>query len=238
MDVTGSDTKIYVSTMFDDIASRYDFLNHLLSFGIDRSWRRKSIRTISEIIHNPSRILDVATGTGDLAIAALDLNPVHITGIDVSEKMLGEGREKIRKLSLQEKINLTEGDSQKIEFGNDTFDVVMVAFGVRNFTDPLRGLSEMNRVLRKGGVIMVLEFSRPSGALFKQLYQFYFLKILPMIGKLFSGNEYAYTYLPESVMKFPDNEQFIALLGEAGFKSVKQKKLTGGIASIYTGLKF
>jgi demethylmenaquinone methyltransferase/2-methoxy-6-polyprenyl-1,4-benzoquinol methylase len=229
--------KTDTGTMFDSIAYRYDFLNHLLSFGIDKSWRRKAIREISLINPHPSKILDVATGTGDLAIAALKLAPGHITGIDISVKMLEAGREKVRKKALQEWIDFIECDSENIIFSDNTFDVAMVAFGVRNFTDPLKGISEMKRVLRKGGLIMVLEFSKPSRPPFKQLYNFYFLKILPVIGRLFSKSNYAYRYLPESVMQFPDNEKFIALLEKAGFTPVKQKKLTGGVASIYTGLK-
>lgn len=226
-----------VEEMFDSIAFRYDFLNHLLSFNIDRIWRRKAIRIISGTHYGAERILDVATGTGDLAIAALKLNPVHITGIDISKKMLESGKAKIRKRSLQDKIEMLEGDSENILFGDNCFDVAMVAFGVRNFSNPLKGLSEMTRVLRKNGLIMVLEFSKPSHYPFKQLYNFYFLRILPLVGKLFSKNEYAYAYLPESVMQFPDNEQFIALLRRTGFSNVNQKKLTGGIVSIYTGLK-
>lgn len=237
MENPGTDKKQYVGALFNDIAFRYDFLNHLLSFGIDRSWRRKAIRIIAAQNPAPGSILDVATGTGDLLIAAAKLNPDHITGIDISKEMLERGRAKIRKLSLSGKIDLIECDSENILFSENSFDVAMVAFGVRNFSDPLRGLSEMYRVLRKGGLIMVLEFSRPSATPFKQLYQFYFLKILPLIGKIFSKNNYAYRYLPESVMGFPDNEQFMKILTEAGFQSVKQKKLTFGVASIYTGLK-
>lgn len=230
--------KTDTGTMFDSIAFRYDFLNHLLSFGIDRLWRKKAIRVISQINHHPDRILDVATGTGDLAIAAQKLNPSHITGVDISRKMLEAGREKLRKKALQDRIDLIEGDSEKMIFADGSFDVAMVAFGVRNFSDPLKGLSEMARVLKKDGLIMILEFSKPSHSPFKQLYNFYFFRILPFVGKLFSKNEYAYNYLPESVMQFPDDEQFITLLRKAGFSNVRQKKLTWGIASIYTGLKF
>ncbi len=236
-DNTRSEIKPEIGKMFDSIAEHYDFLNHFLSFGIDRSWRKKAIREISLIDPHPSKILDVATGTGDLAIEAMKLNPDHITGIDISGKMLEAGKEKLRKKRLNDRIDLLECDSEKIIFPDGSFDIAMVAFGVRNFSDPLKGLSEMARILKPQGVIMVLEFSKPSNTPFKQLYNFYFLRILPLIGRIFSKNKYAYTYLPESVMGFPENEQFIALLGEAGFRSVKQKKLTGGVASIYTGLK-
>lgn len=236
---TGTDERNQeIMEMFDSIAFRYDFINHLLSFGIDRIWRKRAIRAISRICSDAGRILDVASGTGDLAIAAMRIDPHHVTGIDISEKMLQEGREKIKRLSLQNRIDLLQGDSQKIEFDDDTFDVVMVAFGVRNFSDPLKGLSEMYRVLRRKGAVMVLEFSMPSGVPFRQLYRFYFLRILPVIGKLFSRNDFAYTYLPGSVMGFPVGKHFIDLLEKAGFRSVKQEKLSGGIASIYTGLKF
>jgi len=223
--------------MFDSIAWRYDFLNHLLSFGIDRCWRRKAIKIISEVQKNPEKILDVATGTGDLAIAAIKLNPMHITGIDISRKMLEAGREKIERKGLSDKIDLIECSSEKIDFGDNSFDVAMAAFGVRNFSDPLKGLSEIRRVLRKGGIIMILEFSKPSGFFFGKIYNLYFLRVLPFVGKIFSKSSTAYTYLPKSVMQFPDNEQFMDLLKKAGFTSVKQKKLTGGVASIYTGLK-
>ena len=235
--ITNNNTRTNTGPMFDSIAPHYDFLNHLLSFGIDRSWRRKAIKEISLINPHPLKILDVATGTGDLAIAALKLNPDHITGIDISGRMLEAGREKLRRRVLQDRIDLVECDSEKIIFPDGGFDVAMVAFGVRNFTEPLKGISEMKRVLRKGGLLMVLEFSKPSHPPFKQLYNFYFLKILPVIGTLFSKSNYAYRYLPESVMQFPDNEKFITLMEKAGFYSVRQKKLTGGVASIYTGLK-
>jgi demethylmenaquinone methyltransferase/2-methoxy-6-polyprenyl-1,4-benzoquinol methylase len=230
------DRKVMVESMFDSIAWRYDFLNHFLSFGIDRLWRRRAVRIISRQYQNPE-ILDVATGTADLAISALRINPSKITGIDISQNMLGIGKEKIRKKGFSEKIELISGDSENIPFGNDLFDVAMVAFGVRNFADPLRGLVEMRRVLRDNGMILVLEFSKPSGFLFRNIYYFYFRKILPFVGKLFSKDKAAYSYLPDSVYKFPDNEAFLQLLANAGFTDTRQVKLTGGIASIYTGLK-
>jgi len=222
--------------MFDSIAPSYDFLNHFLSFGTDRIWRKKAIRIISESYKNP-RILDVAAGTADLSIAAIKLDPEHITGIDISVKMLEIGREKISRKRLDDRIELIQGDSEKIPFANDHFDVAMVAFGVRNFADPLKGLSEMTRVVRRGGMVMVLEFSKPVKSPVRQLYIFYFLNVLPNIGRLFSKNKKAYSYLPESVMQFPDNEQFIELMMKAGLSSVRQEKLTWGVASIYTGLK-
>jgi demethylmenaquinone methyltransferase/2-methoxy-6-polyprenyl-1,4-benzoquinol methylase len=231
-----ADRKVMVESMFDSIAWRYDFLNHFLSFGIDRLWRRKAVRIISRHYQNPE-IIDVATGTGDLAITAMKINPSKITGIDISQNMLAIGREKIRKKGFSDKIELKSGDSENIPFGADHFDVAMVAFGVRNFADPLKGLTEMRRVLRDNGMILVLEFSKPSGYLFRTIYHFYFRNILPFVGKLFSKDKAAYTYLPDSVYKFPDNEAFLQLLKDAGFSDTRQVKLTGGVASIYTGLK-
>jgi demethylmenaquinone methyltransferase / 2-methoxy-6-polyprenyl-1,4-benzoquinol methylase len=228
--------KATVRAMFDSIAWRYDFLNHFLSFGIDHMWRKKAIRIISET-HKIPKILDVATGTGDLAIAAMKLNPETITGIDISRKMIDIGREKIVRKKLSHKIKLISGDSENITFSDNSFDVAMVAFGVRNFSDPLKGLTEMNRVLTPGGLIMVLEFSRPSGFPFRQIYNLYFLNILPLLGRLLSKDRNAYRYLPDTVMKFPDNENFIKLMSDAGFTGIRQKKLTFGVASIYTGIK-
>jgi demethylmenaquinone methyltransferase/2-methoxy-6-polyprenyl-1,4-benzoquinol methylase len=236
MDELKEEKRTAVESMFNSVAWRYDFLNHFLSFGIDRSWRKKAIRIIGKT-HKPSLIIDIATGTGDLAIASLKLNPVRVTGIDISEKMLELGREKIKRKGLSEKIELISGDSGKIDFNDNAFDVAMVAFGVRNFADPLKGLCEMKRIIRPGGLIMVLEFSKPVAFPFRQIYNFYFLNILPFFGRLFSRDKKAYRYLPDSVMKFPDNEAFIRLITEAGFAEVNQKKLTGGIASIYTGIK-
>jgi demethylmenaquinone methyltransferase / 2-methoxy-6-polyprenyl-1,4-benzoquinol methylase len=228
--------KEMVESMFDSIAWRYDFLNHFLSFGIDRLWRKRAIGIISRHYNNPE-ILDVATGTADLAIAAMKLNPVKITGIDISQKMLEIGIRKIQRKGFSGKIELIQGDSENIPFDNDLFDVAMVAFGVRNFSDPLKGLGEMKRVIRNDGMILILEFSKPSRFPFRTVYNFYFRHILPGVGKLFSKDKAAYSYLPDSVYKFPDNEQFLELLGHAGFSETRQLKLTGGVATIYTGLK-
>jgi demethylmenaquinone methyltransferase/2-methoxy-6-polyprenyl-1,4-benzoquinol methylase len=222
--------------MFNSIAWRYDFLNHFLSFGVDRLWRKRAIKIIFREYRNPS-ILDVATGTGDLAITAMRYNPSKITGIDISANMLKIGRQKVIKKGYAEKIELIEGDSEKLPFNDNVFDVAMVAFGVRNFADPLKGLTEMQRVVRSGGMIMVLEFSKPQSFPFRPVYNFYFRRILPFFGQLFSKDKSAYTYLPESVMSFPDNEEFLKLLGQSGFTGTKQVKLTGGVASIYTGIK-
>jgi demethylmenaquinone methyltransferase / 2-methoxy-6-polyprenyl-1,4-benzoquinol methylase len=234
--IFNKDKRASVESMFDSIAWRYDFLNHFLSFGVDRLWRKEAIREISKFKIRPD-VLDVATGTGDLAIAALKLNPAMITGIDISRKMLELGRKKIENKGLSGKIELLYGDSENIPFGDSSFDVAMVAFGVRNFSDPLKGLSEMKRVVRTGGMIMVLEFSKPAGFPFRTVYNFYFRNILPFFGKVFSRDKSAYRYLPDSVMKFPDNEEFMILLSKAGFSLNRQVKLTGGVASIYTGIK-
>jgi demethylmenaquinone methyltransferase / 2-methoxy-6-polyprenyl-1,4-benzoquinol methylase len=225
-----------VESMFDSIAWRYDFLNHFLSFSIDRHWRKRAIRELLNLKEKPA-VLDIATGTGDLAIAAIKLNPSKITGIDISKKMLEVGRLKIERKGLSERIELVTADSENIPFSDNSFDIVTVAFGVRNFSDPLKGLSEMNRVLRDKGVVMVIEFSKPSGFLFKTIYGFYFRNILPFFGKLLSKDRSAYRYLPDSVMEFPDNEEFLGLLSQAGFSGSRQIKLTGGVASIYTGIK-
>jgi len=231
-----SDKRAAVESMFDSIAWRYDFLNHFLSLGIDKLWRRKAIKIISQHFRNP-RILDVATGTGDLAIASLKLNPLSVTGIDISKKMLEIGLEKIEKRGLTKTVTLLEGDCENMPFADASFDVAMVAFGVRNFSDPIKGLSEMRRVLKNNGLVMVLEFSKPTAFPFRSIYKFYFLNILPFFGRIFSKDSSAYTYLPESVMQFPDNEAFLSLLRSAGFGDTGQIKLSGGIASIYTGIK-
>lgn len=225
-----------VELMFDSIAHRYDFLNHLLSFGIDKSWRKRAVRIIGSSYKNP-RIIDVATGTADLAIMAMRINPSLIYGIDISERMLAKGREKIKKQELEDKIFLLKAESEHIPFDDDTFDVAMSAFGVRNFNDPLKGLTEMTRVIRRNGLVLVLEFSKPQKVPFKQIYNFYFFNILPFAGRVFSGNRNAYRYLPESVEAFPDNELFINLMQKAGLKNTEQQRLTGGIASIYKGIK-
>jgi len=225
-----------VERMFDSISKHYDLLNHLLSLGTDRSWRRKAVNLIRKHAR-PRTILDVATGTGDLAIEAMSLGPEKVTGIDLSSGMLEEGRRKISRMGYSGRIELQSGDALETGFPDRTFDAAMSAFGVRNFEDTLTGLKEMLRVLRPGGMIMVLEFSRPSLFPLKQIYGFYFRRILPLIGRRVSGDPGAYSYLPDSVMTFPDNEKFLELLSSAGFRDVAQKRLSGGIASIYTGFR-
>lgn len=231
-----NNNKVAVESMFDSIAWRYDFLNHFLSFGIDFLWRRRAIKIIGKSYKNPL-ILDVATGTCDLALEAMKLNPIKINGIDLSAAMLDIGRQKIERKGLSGKIELLKADSENIPFSDNHFDVAMAAFGVRNFADPLKGLTEMCRVIRTGGMIMVLEFSRPVSFPFRTIYNFYFKNILPFFGRLFSKDKSAYSYLPESVSRFPDNEKFLEMLNAAGFSETHQVKLSGGIASIYTGIK-
>jgi demethylmenaquinone methyltransferase/2-methoxy-6-polyprenyl-1,4-benzoquinol methylase len=232
---SGKGQKEQIAEMFDSIAPRYDFLNHFLSFGIDKLWRRRAIRLIKPF--KPSEILDVATGTGDLAIEALKTGARKITGIDISEEMLALGRSKIEALGLNCSITLKRGDSEKLEFENAVFDAVTVAFGVRNFEDLGRGLYEIHRVLRPGGTFCVLEFSKPRIFPFKQLYNFYSHFILPFIGRLISNDHSAYRYLPESVRKFPDGQDFILCLANAGFTGIKEYRQTFGIATIYIGFK-
>ena len=230
-----SSKKEQVARMFDNISSRYDFLNHFLSLGIDKGWRKKAIRLLKAA--NPKLMLDVATGTGDFAVEALRLNPDKIIGVDISEGMLEMGRKKILKRGLSNKIELRSGDSENLPFEENKFDAVTVAFGVRNFENLERGLQEIFRVLKPGAMIVVLEFSRPGRFPFKQLYNFYFKGILPKIGQLVSRDKAAYTYLPESVEAFPDGENFERILQNVGFKNTACIPLTFGISSIYTGRK-
>jgi demethylmenaquinone methyltransferase / 2-methoxy-6-polyprenyl-1,4-benzoquinol methylase len=227
--------KQQVEEMFNSIAPRYDFLNRFLSLGIDRGWRTRAIRTLKNI--EPKYILDVATGTADLAIEALTLNPIKVTGVDISALMLKVGQEKIERKNLTGKIELVKGDSEHLLFDNNTFDAITVAFGVRNFEHLQKGIDEMYRVLRPGGKIAVLEFSKPKSFPFKQIYNFYFSAILPTWGGLISKNKSAYTYLPESVEHFPEGNEFIAYLNRAGFKEAKSDTLTFGICSLYTAIK-
>ncbi len=221
--------------MFNNIAGKYDFLNHFLSAGIDIVWRRKAIRLLAP--EKPKQILDIATGTADFAIEALRLNPEKITGVDISEGMLAVGREKLVRKGLSGKIELLYGDSENLPFQDNTFDAITVAFGVRNFENLTRGLAEMHRVLKPGGTVVVLEFSKPTRFPMKQLYQFYFKNILPVVGNFVSKDRAAYTYLPESVQAFPDGQAFINIFQQVGFKSTKWHSLTFGISSIYTGKK-
>ena len=222
-----SSKKQQVSKMFDNIAGKYDFLNHFLSLNMDKTWRRKMIAELN--ILKPKYVLDVATGTADVAINTikqLKINDMKIKGIDISAEMLNIGRKKIADEGLSEKIDLALGDSEQLPFENNKFDAVTVAFGVRNFENLERGLQEMHRVLRGGGKLVVLEFSKPTAFPFRQLYNFYFKNILPLVGKLTSKDNRAYTYLYESVQAFPDGDNFLTVLNKIGFKDTQCKPLT------------
>ena len=229
-----SGKKAQVAKMFDNIAFRYDFLNQLLSMGIHHRWRKKAV---SYFIHDkPDLVLDIATGTGDFAIEALNAKPGKVIGVDISEGMLKFGREKIAKLKLQTKIELKSGDAENLDFTDNSVDVITVGFGVRNYENLEKGLQNMYRVLKPGGKLVVLEFSKPTGS-FKYIYNFYFKYITPAVGKIFSKDNSAYTYLPASVQAFPDGEKFIQVLNKLGYKNTAYQSLTLGIATIYTATK-
>ena len=232
---TQSSKREQVEQMFDSIAPKYDFLNRFLSMGIDQIWRKKAINSLKEV--NPKQILDVATGTADLAIAALKLNPDHINGIDISNQMLEVGRNKISNKALNSKITLQQADSANLPFEDNKFDAITVAFGVRNFEFLQQGINQMYRVTRNGGKLAVLEFSKPKSFPYKQLYNFYFKYILPGWGGLISKSKTAYTYLLESVEHFPEGENFAAYLKNAGYKKIEIKPLTFGICTLYTAIK-
>jgi demethylmenaquinone methyltransferase/2-methoxy-6-polyprenyl-1,4-benzoquinol methylase len=227
--------KEQVAKMFNNISGRYDFLNHFLSLGIDIQWRKKAIQFLKPF--QPKTILDVATGTGDFAFEALALSPEKVVGIDISEGMLDVGRKKVQVAGKTDKINLEYGDSENLPFQDNSFDAVTVAFGVRNFENLDKGLNEIHRVIKPGGHIVVLEFSKPAKFPMKQLYHLYFRFILPVIGRLVSKDQSAYTYLPESVQAFPDGNLFLNHLTRAGFKATNCRSLTFGISSLYTATK-
>ena len=224
-----------VSKLFDEISPKYDFLNHFLSFGIDKIWRKKLIKLVRN--EQPSRILDVATGTADLAIyAALYIENAHISGIDISKKMLEVGEHKIKHLNLQQRIELIQVPAEKITFPDNTFDAAMVAFGVRNFEYLEGGISEMLRIIKPGKRIFILEFSKPRGVM-KPLYMFYFKVMLPLFGRIISRNKLAYSYLRDSVIEFPHDKAFLDIMQRCGCTNTYQRRLTGGIATIYVGQK-
>ena len=227
--------KEQVALMFDNISPKYDLLNHLLSLGIDIQWRKKAINLLRS--SQPKSILDVATGTADFAIQSLALKPEKVSGIDISDGMLEIGRGKIKKRNLDHIITLEKGDSENLRFNDNNFDAVIVAFGVRNFENLEIGLANMFRVLKKNGKVIILEFSKPTAFPFKQLYNFYFKSILPIIGNVISKDNSAYSYLPESVQAFPQGSKFLEILNKTGFKTTECIPLTFGICSIYTGIK-
>jgi len=227
--------KEQVALMFNRISKRYDFLNHFLSMGIDKLWRKKAIRLLSD--KPVESLLDIATGTGDFAIEALKLNPKQIIGSDISEGMLQVGKQKVKKKKLDNIISFELGDAENLRFENDSFDAITVGFGVRNFENLEKGLADMHRVLKPNGQVAILEFSKPKKFPIKQLYHFYFLNILPFVGRIVSKDASAYTYLPESVQEFPDGERFLEIMKKVGYKNPKQYPVSFGIASIYMGEK-
>jgi demethylmenaquinone methyltransferase/2-methoxy-6-polyprenyl-1,4-benzoquinol methylase len=225
-----------IREMFSDIAPRYDFLNRLLSFGVDRRWRRIAVERVTW--SSGGRVLDVATGTGDVALEIARQTPasVSIVGIDFSDGMVALGREKVANSPYAGRITLEIAPCEAIPFPDGTFDSVTIAFGIRNVVDRKRGLAEMHRILKPGGRAVILEFSTPRSRLFKAIYYFYFLRVLPVIGGLFSRFS-AYKYLPDSVLEFPSQEEFKGLMEEVGFRNAAHRDLTFGISTIYTGEK-
>lgn len=227
--------KMQVEKMFDTISSNYDGLNRVISFGIDIKWRKKVVALVNE--KNPENILDIATGTGDLAINLAETGASKIIGLDISEGMLRVGRQKIAQKNLNKKIELVHGDSEALPFDDNSFDAVTVAFGVRNFENLEMGLSEILRVLKPGGVLVVLETSVPTKTPFKQGYNLYTRNLLPLIGKLFSKDKEAYSYLSESAAAFPYGNEFNNILRKTGFTTIEHKPQTLGVATIYTASK-
>jgi demethylmenaquinone methyltransferase/2-methoxy-6-polyprenyl-1,4-benzoquinol methylase len=223
-----------VERMFDNISPKYDLLNRLFSLGIDQGWRRKVVRLLGK--EPVDHLLDVATGTADLAIMA-SKKAKRVTGIDISEGMLSHGREKVKARQLEKRIELKKADSAALPFAEATFNAVTVAFGVRNFEELEKGLSEMNRVLVPGGRLFVLEFSKPQRTPFRQLFRFYFHRVMPFVGRLVSRDSTAYTYLPQSVDAFPEGADFVSLLRKVGFRETSAEALTGGIATLYIARK-
>lgn len=228
--------KEQVANMFNDIAHRYDFMNRFLSVGTDIGWRKKAIAQLAPL--KPQQVLDVATGTGDMAILTFSiLKPARITGIDISDGMLDVGRKKVVEKGLADHIVLLTGDSETINFPDNSFDGITVAFGVRNFQNLEKGLKEMLRVLRPGGKLVVLEFSRPKNIFFKGIYNLYMNIIAPTFGKMFAKNKKAYRYLNDSVQAFPERQQFTNILKSAGYRDTFYKTLSLGICAIYCGSK-
>ncbi|GAB3936297.1 bifunctional demethylmenaquinone methyltransferase/2-methoxy-6-polyprenyl-1,4-benzoquinol methylase UbiE [Mucilaginibacter myungsuensis] len=233
---TDTTKKEQVADMFNNIAKTYDFLNHFMSLGIDVIWRKLAINELKK--DKPATILDVATGTGDFAFEALSiLKPEKIVGVDISQGMLDVAKQKIAKRGLSDKFEVKLGDSEGLPFDDSQFDALTVAYGVRNFENLEKGLADMLRVIKPGGKAVILEFSKPKVFPVKQMYSFYFNYITPGIGKLFSKDSRAYSYLPESVAAFPDGKDFVALMDKVGFKHTKNRPLAFGICSIYTGVK-
>ncbi|WP_424494928.1 bifunctional demethylmenaquinone methyltransferase/2-methoxy-6-polyprenyl-1,4-benzoquinol methylase UbiE [Salinimicrobium sp. GXAS 041] len=227
--------KQQVEKMFDTISTNYDGLNRVISFGIDVKWRKKVVAIVKA--SNPRQVLDIATGTGDLAINLVKTGASEVVGLDLSEGMLAVGRKKIAEKNLSAKIQMVQGDSEDLPFEDNSFDAITVAFGVRNFEDLEKGLQEILRVLKPGGVFVILETSVPTKFPYKQGYNFYTKNLLPLIGKLFSKDKDAYSYLSESAAAFPHGEKLNNILRKIGFTNVENKPQTMGVATIYTASK-
>ena len=224
-----------VAEMFNNISGKYDFLNHFLSLGIDKLWRKKAIKMLKSIA--PDKVLDIATGTGDFALEALSLKPTEVVGLDISIGMLEKGREKMKAKGVGHIVSMELGDSENIPYSSDYFDALTVGFGVRNFENLELGLSEMLRVLKPGGKAIILEFSKPKRFPVKQVFRFYSATIIPILGKTISKDAKAYTYLPESVAAFPEGKEFELILEKVGYQNVSSILVSGGIATIYSGDK-
>jgi demethylmenaquinone methyltransferase/2-methoxy-6-polyprenyl-1,4-benzoquinol methylase len=224
-----------VAEMFNNISGKYDFLNHFLSVGIDRIWRKKAVAMLKEI--QPKRILDLATGTGDFAIASLKLQPEEVVGMDISEGMLEVGRKKMKDRGFDKVVSMRLGDSEDLPFEDNYFDALTVGFGVRNYENLEKGLAEMLRVVRPGGKLIILEFSKPKKFPVKQYYAFHSKYIIPFFGKRISKDDKAYAYLPESVAAFPEGKNFTDILEKLGYNNVGARPVSGGIATIYYGIK-
>ena len=243
--------KNFVRSMFNNIAPTYDKLNHILSLNIDKIWRKKAVKRIVKNLKNSeseklknnsqvfrfsdSQVLDVACGTADSTIALAKAGVPRVTGVDISEGMLKVGEKKIEELNLNSVISLKVEDCENLSFNDNTFDAAFIAFGIRNFEDKKKGLKELHRVLKPNGLLLILELSVPQNKILLSLYKLYFLHILPFIGKKISGDNKAYTYLPQSVMNFPKPKDFLQTMEECGFKDVRQKALTFGLCRMYEG---
>ena len=245
--------KNFVRSMFNNIAPTYDKLNHILSLNIDKIWRKKAVKRICNLLderlktkdkwNNETRrlggseaqVLDVACGTADSTIALAKAGVTRVTGVDISEGMLKVGEKKIEELKLNSTITLKVEDCENLSFNDNTFDAAFIAFGIRNFEDKKKGLKELHRVLKPNGLLLILELSVPQNKILLSLYKLYFLHILPFIGKKISGDNKAYTYLPQSVMNFPKPKDFLQTMEECGFKDVRQKALTFGLCRMYEG---
>ena len=232
---SGQSKKEEVAQMFNNISANYDFLNHFLSLGIDHLWRKRAVKQLQK--QQPKVLLDLATGTGDFAIACLKLKPEKIIGMDISSGMLEVGKQKMKKRAFDNIIDMQLGDSENMPFADHTFDAITVGFGVRNYENLEKGLGEMLRVLKPGGQVVILEFSKPKAFPIKQLFGFYSKVLIPLFGKYISKDERAYTYLPESVAAFPEGNAFVDVLQKVGYQTSEPIRLSGGIASIYIGTK-